>query len=411
MKKQHVSGTNKLVHICATCLRQIRDEYYIQCKKCQGFIQCLECFAYGYEKDRHLRSHSFFVMNPQTEPVFAENWTIEEELLLLNAIELCGIDNWVEIAKLVKSKSMEECEAHYYNVYINIINAPKPEITVRPPAKLPPKLPFSTVPIESRPSDGNYHILEELKKNEKTTPAEYNGYMPRRQEFEETYNDDAEILLNGMSFDDNDSQTQIDAKLELLICYNTQLKERAIRTQVIIDWDIQYHEFKGITNEREIDAKLIPLIQYLGHDRTVEIAKKLLGYLSLCKKYDELSFWRANGIKTVQEGRLYQALDSLIKDGKITKSGIDEWNRKIEEYYNNSCNENIEAKLLNHDELNFIKKYNLELHMYLSLKDLLLREYAFRGKLTKKIAIQINPENAKYVDPLYDLFAANGWIT
>ncbi len=38
----------------------------------------------------------------------------EEELLLLQAISLCGIGNWIDISNQIKTKSPIECEIHYF---------------------------------------------------------------------------------------------------------------------------------------------------------------------------------------------------------------------------------------------------------------------------------------------------------
>ncbi len=49
--------------------------------------------------------------------VYQDSWSAREELQLFQGIMRCGMDNWVDISELVKTKTKEECEAHYYAFY------------------------------------------------------------------------------------------------------------------------------------------------------------------------------------------------------------------------------------------------------------------------------------------------------
>ena len=133
----------KIKHSCRTCNRDIIDEYYIQCTRCKGFIQCLECFSVGAESTCHLRNHPIIVMDPLTSPFFTTDWSSEEELLLLQSISLCGIGNWIDISNQIKTKSALECEVHYFETYFSPKTAPYPEFTIREPYPPPPPILFN----------------------------------------------------------------------------------------------------------------------------------------------------------------------------------------------------------------------------------------------------------------------------
>ena len=59
-------------------------------------------------------------------PIFDNEWGADEELLLIEGAENFGIGNWQDIADHVGSKSRDECEAHYLQVYVNSQTWPLP---------------------------------------------------------------------------------------------------------------------------------------------------------------------------------------------------------------------------------------------------------------------------------------------
>ena len=59
-------------------------------------------------------------------PIFDADWGADEELLLIEGADNFGIGNWQDIADHVGSKTREECEAHYLQVYVSSENWPMP---------------------------------------------------------------------------------------------------------------------------------------------------------------------------------------------------------------------------------------------------------------------------------------------
>lgn len=409
------TSAKQVVHNCATCLRSLVDEYYVQCNKCHGFIQCLECFAYGYEKEKHLRTHPFVLMEPKEPSIYTSDWTIEEELLLLNAIELNGLGNWVEIAKWVKSKSEQECESHYFGVYCDHELSPHPEIKVKEPFPGPQPLNFDTTPTESCPSCGHEKNLQMNNKRDKTVPAEFCGYMPRRGEFEDEFNDEAEHIIDGLTFDDNDTAQQIEEKLKSLLVYNSQLEERRLRTKVVEDWNIHYNQFKSLGGttqaEKEIDSKILTLSSYLGKKKVKLLAKQIHQLRRDIETIENRQKWQANGVKTHHEGFLFTSLENLIRNDTIPDSEANRWNAAIKQYNNDHGKSDTEdAKLLSEKENELCKREDIQPPIYVAMKDMVIREFSIRGGLTKQEAIDLLPDQAKQMSAIYDLFVSVMWI-
>lgn len=58
--------------------------------------------------------------------------------------------------------------------------------------------------------------------------------MPKRGDFEVEFDNDAELLLAEMEFNDDDSQEEVEMKFRLLDIYNQKLTERIKRKEFVI---------------------------------------------------------------------------------------------------------------------------------------------------------------------------------
>ena len=351
------------------------------------------------------------MIEPRDDPIFEENWGIEEELIFFTAIQSCGFGNWADIANFVETRSAEECEAHYENVFLNSETAPKPQFTVKPPAKIPPKPAFSTDAVESNPADSH---PENMRFNG-MVPAEVCGYMPRRGQFDEEFNDDAEHLIDGITFDENDSQKDFELKLSSLMAFNDQLLERKLRTNVVIEWNLQYEPNINLgcntPVEKEIQKDVLTFAPYFGKDETISILNSVRDYNRQCERLRRLMFWQKNGVRNKFEGFLFQKLGSLIHENKISNSNVEEWNKYVKEYQR-YCDENDfpDQQILSKEESELCKKNDIPIQLYYALKDLIIRECAIRQSLTKEQAINIDPDHNQEISLIYDLFYNLGWI-
>eukprot|EP00958_Prasinococcus_capsulatus_P025081 scaffold4100_cov372-Prasinococcus_capsulatus_cf.AAC.6 len=62
-------------------------------------------------------------------PLFVEDWGADEELLLLEAVEMYGLHNWAEVSEHVGTKSKQDCNTHYKEVYLRSKTAPLPDMS------------------------------------------------------------------------------------------------------------------------------------------------------------------------------------------------------------------------------------------------------------------------------------------
>ena len=352
---------------CATCHRDISDEIYVKCSRCAGFNQCLECFSVGNEALHHLRTHPFVILEPILQPIYQEGWTAEQEIILLQAIQSCGLGNWNEIADVLKTKSAVECEAHYTSTFLNTPNAPFPPEEILPEAPLPPPPTYDTSPTESRPSIAHEKNLQLRGKKERTTPAEFAGWMPRRNEFEVEFHNDAEKDISGITFnDETDTEATFAEKIRALRIYNDKLEDRHRHTKVAIEYDILEHEFRsfGAQNkeEKEIEEAVMPLAQVLDRKTLTHFVKMTEKELHLKKDMEMLQSWRQNGIVTRDEGLFFKQLENIISEDKLTPVAVDKWNRDVQHYAESpDFRASLDRQLLTNEENQLCKSIGIPL--------------------------------------------------
>ena len=92
-----------------------------------AFDLCVECFSAGAELGPHRAWHAYRVVDNLSFPLFEASWGADEELLLLEAIERFGLDNWGGVANHVATKASAECKRHYYACYLECPTAPLPD--------------------------------------------------------------------------------------------------------------------------------------------------------------------------------------------------------------------------------------------------------------------------------------------
>jgi transcriptional adapter 2-alpha len=135
------------IRVAPPCFPQdITSSIRIKCAECKDFDLCPECFAQGRHVFPHKPNHPYRVMVsfPQfpplrahvcdhfpaqhhvTTPIFEEDWGADEELMLLEAIEQFGLGNWSDVAGHVGTKKKNECEDHYFAVFLTSATAPLP---------------------------------------------------------------------------------------------------------------------------------------------------------------------------------------------------------------------------------------------------------------------------------------------
>ncbi|CAK8567030.1 unnamed protein product [Lathyrus sativus] len=121
-------GKVSLYH-CNYCNKDISGKIRIKCVVCQDFDLCIECFSVGAELTPHKSNHPYRVMDNLSFPLVCPDWSADEEMLLLEAIDMYGFGNWNEVADNVGTKSKSQCIDHYNAEYLNSPCFPLPDLS------------------------------------------------------------------------------------------------------------------------------------------------------------------------------------------------------------------------------------------------------------------------------------------
>ncbi|KAK4797864.1 hypothetical protein SAY86_030190 [Trapa natans] len=101
---------------CNSCSADCSRKRY-HCQKQADFDLCTECYSNG-KFGSGMSSSDFIVMEPaELHGVTSGNWTDQETLLLLEALELYK-ENWNEIAEHVATKTKAQCILHFIQMPI-----------------------------------------------------------------------------------------------------------------------------------------------------------------------------------------------------------------------------------------------------------------------------------------------------
>lgn len=186
---------------CDACAMDVTHSVRIRCNVCDELDLCGACFCDGKELKRHKAWHAYRVIERHSYPIFTDDWGADEELLLLEASQLYGLGNWVDIAEHIGSRTKEETRQHYESVYLSapdllpprqaVITVSQDQFTANQKARLAAVRDKSPPPLPAIPSAPTTSI-----------PANHEvaGFMPGRLEFEHEYDQDAENLIKDLEF-------------------------------------------------------------------------------------------------------------------------------------------------------------------------------------------------------------------
>ncbi|XP_015761967.1 PREDICTED: transcriptional adapter 2-beta-like [Acropora digitifera] len=188
----------------------------VKCAECTDFDLCLQCFACGAEMGKHKRGHDYQLMDGGTFPLFSLDWSAEEEVLLLDAIEQHGFGNCFCLST--------ETSEHYGDYHISGIVG---KATVE---SFKNKIVDHTSPDQEVLSPTLLHPPEPVEMN--AAEQQELGYMPLRDDFEKEYDNEAETLVSGLQFNYDDEDVEIDLKLGIIDMYLRRLRERQHRKNI-----------------------------------------------------------------------------------------------------------------------------------------------------------------------------------
>lgn len=124
------------------------------------------------------------------------------------------------------------------------------------------------------------------------------GFWPKRDEFENEYLNDAELEIAELEFQDDDTKSEVELKLNVLKVYNKQLIEREKRKRFVIDrglLDIKKtmnYERKLHKEEREIYNCLKPFARLIDNDQFNNLFEGIILEKNLRQRLNQLKQYK-----------------------------------------------------------------------------------------------------------------------
>jgi len=293
---------------CNYCQENILD-LRVKCGECTDFDLCLQCFSCGAESGHHKQNHRYQLIDDGSFPIFGAShaWKAKEELALLDAVEQYGFGNWEDIAGPVATKSADEVEAHYCDMYVmgNIGKGTWPS------------------DVKLRPTDHTHTEGSPLSPGLNTTASTLEltaeeqqqlGYLPHRDDFEREYENDAESHISTLIINPDDEDIDIDLKLAQIDVYSNKVKERLRRKRIAKDYTLvpqfftankkdksQNNKKKTSREEKEFQERTRSLTQFHSAEEHQQLFESMRKEKELKSRIKELMRYRRNGITKLSE--------------------------------------------------------------------------------------------------------------
>ena len=141
--------------------------------------------------------------------------------------------------------------------------------------------------------------------NAKISCQDVLGYQPKRGDFDQEYDMDAELLLADMEFNDDDSPDNIKLKENVIELYTARLDERIRRKKFVIERglldlkNVQRTERKYTKEEREIVNKCKIFARFHTKEEHERFVNGLLKERLLRQAIEQLNYFRAKGLTSL----------------------------------------------------------------------------------------------------------------
>lgn len=307
--------------VCLACGVFLREPY-VKCVKCSDPYRslCLQCFAKGAEYGDHKNDHPYVICRINFT-LFDPDWMASEELKLVNAISECGLGNWVDIAQCVGTKNKAECEEHYFKYYIN---EPEPSLPVPSKPEVVSQIHPAPVSCTKFSQDPPRPIVGS------TMYHEMAGYMPARGDFSVEYDDFAELDIKDLDFTQEDDGVSHDLQRAVLSIYQSRLKERARRKELVMSYGLintrrtQEDWLRYSILGRPILDRMKTLMHLLAPEDFDCFMEGLLLEEKTKQRIKLLQECRENGITNLKSIDTYVKLKKKRDERKKSHSALDE---------------------------------------------------------------------------------------
>ncbi|XP_057315004.1 transcriptional adapter 2-beta-like isoform X1 [Hydractinia symbiolongicarpus] len=412
----------------------------ISCAECSDFDACLQCFASGAEMGNHKRGHNYQLMDNGTFRLVVPEWTADEEMLLLDAIEQHGLGNWDDISDHVGTKTPQEAKDHFEDIYLwkNIGNVTLPRTT-------------SDIPDHATTASGQLSpgILKPVEPLDIPIQEQQElGYMMYRDDFEREHENDGENLVKNLVCSRDDDELETALKLSAADMYWRVLKERSRWKKIARQYGLITSKHKLIASrrklskdDREFKDKIRVFAQFLPSQQWEELVTNKIREKELKEKIKELIRYRRNGLKKITACQEYEdaklqrekkkelkkrmqvispprATKTSGKKDKEIKKEMEDEKRLSEKITAASVSAEFKEKmkndpcyyLLSDKEKQLCFAIQLQCCRYLTLKTFLLNEYASR-----RMNAQFKSKPPQYLssilrNSLQEFFLQSGWM-
>lgn len=137
------------------------------------------------------------------------------------------------------------------------------------------------------------------------------GYLPKRGDFDQEYDMDAELLLADMEFFDEDTEEQIQLKNSVIELYNARLDERIRRKKFVIERGLldlkrtQKYERKRSKEEREIINSMKIFARFNTEEDHQRLVQNLIKERLLREVIEQMKFFRSKGLTSLDQIERY----------------------------------------------------------------------------------------------------------
>ncbi|KAF9764207.1 Transcriptional adapter 2 [Nosema granulosis] len=285
----NTTSTNSVCVVCDFCFLKLENAPLIQCQSCKIDI-CLHCFMERSETESHSKFHTYKIFNCSMNLDKTKTWSVVEELFFISGIEKQGIGNWHGIAQSISSKTLEEVENHFYDVFA---------------------IQHNTIDLEST-----------SVRNSNPYRSIVSVYMPGRRDFDVEYINEEEEFVKDIDFVENEDPDEREFKNTVLECYLDIIKMRENRRYLILSRNLI--KMKEIEDKNQHNSNFVDISKY----------KQLLSLISLndynrfleglyIEKYLESILKKTEKIDIANKRRLEMVLSQNEKDfckkNKISK--------------------------------------------------------------------------------------------
>lgn len=427
---------------CNYCNADISSTVYVTCAICKEYDLCLDCHMVGAEAPPHSNTHSYRIVDDHAQPIYTESWSLNEEYLLLESIQLMGIGNWEGVGNHI-GRDPKDCEIHYWRLYYNSEEkglSEKPVFLCNDYDKrdiiLENQSNYKNDPMEDIETNNNgdqnlvllsdpknltrndilkddlgmplfvckernikphFIPFERPKKNDKENDI---GWNPLRKSFSILHDNAAEEYVGGYDIDENDIPEKAELKIKMLEIFEHIMQERDRRINFILERGLQdvelnesnYRDAKSKRLLLQTDPEKYELEMYRSFARfiTGEEYEKLIDLLKkekeVRRRLKEFKNFRENGITRQSDVEQFEIENRKKRAVNARKAG-----RSRIGTIGGTAPTTDEAgfEMMVFSEQRICGKLNMSPAQYLVVKDALIRESFILGTLSRKTAFSL----------------------